>query len=113
MADAWNPHDCYADGVLIEGPWFEDLNMMISGNSTLRITMKASNGTSAAAPSSSFRQDNFNVQSVKIDGAVWDRNWFEHDDAMVNDRAIEFELGPEPKLWETGDVTVSPGHVVL
>ena len=68
---------------------------------------------SAAAPSSSFGQDNFYVQSVTINGAVWDRNWFEHEDVMANGATIEFELGPEPKVWETSNVPPSLGHAVL
>jgi hypothetical protein len=50
---------------------------------------------------------------VKINGVDWDRNWLEHGDVMVNGGAIEFELGPDMKIWETGDVPPSPGHVVL
>lgn len=99
---------------LIESPWFEDLNMTI-GNSTLRImasVTSAGDGT-AAGSSSSFGQENFYVQSVKINGALWDRNWFDHEDVMVNGGTIEFELGSEAKMWETGDVPPSPGHVVL
>jgi putative alpha-1,2-mannosidase len=99
---------------LIESPWFEDLNMTI-GNSTLRITASvtsAGDGT-AAGSSSSFGQENFYVQSVKINGALWDRNWFDHEDVMVNGGTIDFELGSEAKTWETGEVPPSPGHVVL
>lgn len=92
---------------LVGSPWFEDLNMTVNGNQTLRITANAQNG------SSSFGQENFYVQSLKINGADWDRNWFEHDDVMVSGGTIEFELGPDIKNWETGDVPPSPAHMVL
>lgn len=92
---------------LVGSPWFEDLNMTVNGNQTLRIMASAQNG------SSSFGQENFYVQSLKINGADWDRNWFEHEDIMVNGGTIDFELGPEIKTWETGDVPPSPGHMVL
>ncbi|KAF8863094.1 glycosyl hydrolase [Acephala macrosclerotiorum] len=86
---------------LIGSPWFEDLNMTINGNSTLRVMATI------------FGQENFYVQSVKINGASWNKNWFDHEDVMVNGGTIEFELGSSPTIWETGDVPPSPGHMVL
>ncbi|KAG4438562.1 hypothetical protein IFR05_005937 [Cadophora sp. M221] len=79
-------------------PWFDDLNMTINGNQTMRIMVQNNaredgNGQSGAG----YGQDNFYVQS----------------DVMVYGGTIEFELGPEPKVWETGDVPPSPGHAVL
>lgn len=51
------------------------------------------------------------VQSVKINGQDWDRNWFEHDDVMVQGGTIEFVLGREMKAWDEGGVPPpSPGH---
>ena len=48
--------------------------------------------------SSSFGQDNFYVQSLKINEVDWSRNWFEHDDIMVSGGAIGFEPGPDMKI---------------
>ncbi|KAK3048750.1 hypothetical protein LTR09_009862 [Extremus antarcticus] len=87
---------------LINSPWFEDINMTINGNSTLRIT--ATNLDNA---------NSYFVQSVKVNGRDWDKNWLEHSDIMVNGGTIEFELGSETKRWESGDVPPSPGHHVL
>lgn len=103
---------------LVGSPWFPDLNMTVNGNQTLRITVSTAgtqNATAAPAPapSASFGQENFYVQSLKINGEDWNQNWFEHEDVMVNGGSIEFELGPNFKVWETGDVPPSPGHVVL
>lgn len=79
--------------------------MTINVNKTLRITADG------------LDKDNFYVQSVKINGETWDRNWIEHDASgqrlMVDGGTIEFVLGSEPVVWETGDVPPSPGHVVL
>ncbi|KAE8447054.1 hypothetical protein EG329_011189 [Mollisiaceae sp. DMI_Dod_QoI] len=99
---------------LIGSPWFNDLNMTINGNSTLRITTTMSGGQDSASESgSSFGQENYYVQSVTINGASWNKNWFDHEDIMVNGGTIEFELGSQPAMWETGDVPPSPGHLVL
>jgi len=86
---------------LIESPWFKDINMTINGNRTLRITAEG------------LSDDSYYVQGVKINGRQWDRNWFEHEDVMVEGGSIEFKMGKQPVVWETGDVPPSPGHVVL
>ena len=85
---------------LIGSPWFSDINMTINGDKTLRIT---ANGLDNA--------DSYYVQSVNINGQQWTENWLEHNDIMVNGGTIEFELGSEMKVWESGDVPPSPGRV--
>ncbi|GFF50725.1 uncharacterized glycosidase Rv0584 [Aspergillus udagawae] len=85
---------------LISSPWFPDLNMTVNGNQTLRITATG-------------LDEGYYVQSVKINGKEWTKNWFEHEDLMVQGGTIEFELGAEMKNWETGSVPPSPGHVQL
>jgi putative alpha-1,2-mannosidase len=86
---------------LIQSPWFKDINMTVNGNRTLRITAEG------------LGEDSFYVQSVRINGQQWDRNWFDHEDIMVEGGTIEFSLGSEPVVWESGVVPPSPGHVVL
>ncbi|KAK7752139.1 hypothetical protein SLS62_005883 [Diatrype stigma] len=88
---------------LIESPWFTDINMTINGNATLRIT---SNGD---AQSLGYKA--YYVQSVKINGQEWSKNWFNHEDIMISGGTIEFTVGDEPKIWESGEVPPSPGHV--
>lgn len=66
---------------LISSPWFPDLNMTINGNRTLRIT------------ATGLGPDSFYVKSVKVNGKVWDRNWIEHKDIMVEGGIIEFDVG--------------------
>jgi predicted alpha-1,2-mannosidase len=87
---------------LIGSPWFSSLNMTVGDNKTLCI--KATNLDNA---------NSYYVQSVKVNGQSWDKNWLDHSDVMVNGGTIEYELGSEPKRWETGNVPPSPGHVVL
>ena len=87
---------------LIEAPWFSEINMTINGDKTLYI--KANNLDN---------QNSYYVQSVTVNGQPWDKNWFRHDDIMVNGGTIEFELGSDMKVWETGSVPPSPGHLIL
>jgi putative alpha-1,2-mannosidase len=86
---------------LIGSPWFSDLNMTVNGNRNLRITAFG------------LGRESYYVQSVKINGKEWKKNWIEHNDIMVEGGTIEFALGSEPTVWENGDVPPSPGHVVL
>lgn len=86
---------------LLESPWFSDINMTVNYNKTLRIT------------ASNLSHDSIYVQSVKINGQDWKKNWFEHDDIMVNGGTIEFVLGSNATIWESGEVPPSPGHLVL
>jgi putative alpha-1,2-mannosidase len=86
---------------LIESPWFNDINMTVNGNKTLRIL------------TTGLAIDSFYVKSVRINGKLWDRNWFSHDDIMIEGGTIEFEVGPEAVQWETGDAPPSPGHFEL
>ncbi|KAF2754356.1 glycosyl hydrolase [Pseudovirgaria hyperparasitica] len=84
---------------LLESPWFSDINMTINHDKILRIS------------TTNLGQESFYVQSVRLNGQRWNKNWFEHTDVMVDGGTIEFELGPEPIIWESGSVPPSPGHV--
>lgn len=84
---------------LLVSPWFSDINMTVNGNATLRITAKNLDNA-----------ESYYVQSVKINGKDWDKNWFEHGDVMVEGGTIEFEMGRNMTFWETGVVPPSPGH---
>lgn len=90
------------DVYLIESPWFSDINMTVNNDKLLRITA-----------SNLDNENRYSVQSVKLNGKDWNRNWFQHKDIMVDGGTIEFELGSEMKQWETGDVPPSPGHIIL
>lgn len=92
---------------LLESPWFNDINMTINGNKTLRITSTGNDNPG------SLGQEGFFVQSVKINGKQWTKNWFNHDDIMVYGGTIEFTVGSNMTIWETGDVPPSPGHYEL
>ncbi|KAK2602299.1 hypothetical protein N8I77_008846 [Diaporthe amygdali] len=90
---------------LLESPWFSDINMTINGNKTLRIT---SNGDNI-----SLGQSGYFVESVKINGEEWEKNWFNHEDIMIEGGTIEFTVGSNGEAWETGDLPPSPGHRIV
>ncbi|KAF2679776.1 glycoside hydrolase family 92 protein [Lentithecium fluviatile CBS 122367] len=93
---------------LLESPWFEDINVTVNHDRTLRIRAEGLDDGEG--------RQGYYVQSVRLNGQEWDRNWFEHEDVggiMVNGGEILFRLGGEQKVWETGDVPPSPGHRVV
>ena len=93
---------------LIESPWFEDVNVTVNQDRTLRIRAEGLDDGEG--------RQGFYVQGVRINGQVWEKNWFEHGDAggiMTEGGEIVFVLGTEKRVWETGSVPPSPGHVVL
>ena len=57
-------------------------------------------------------EDSIYVQSLKVNGKQWNKSWLSHDD-IANGGTLEFVLGSEPALWDTGDLPPSPGHVTL
>lgn len=92
---------------LLASPWFEDINMTINTDKTLRIRTSGLDDGDG--------RDGFYVQGVSINGQTWTKNWFEHGDMdiMTQGGDIEFKVGSPRIRWETGDVPPSPGHVEL
>ncbi|KUL81758.1 hypothetical protein ZTR_09409 [Talaromyces verruculosus] len=88
---------------LIGSPWFPEINMTVNGNKTLYIT----------ATGLDYNEESYYVQSVRVNGKEWDRNWLTHEDIFVDGGSVDFVLGKNMTLWETGDVPPSPGHVTL
>lgn len=87
---------------LIVSPWFDEVNITVNSNYTLCVT---ANGLD--------NQDgSYFVQSVRINGKEWDKNWVEHDEIMVTGGKVEFEMGNEMKVWETGPPPPSPGRLM-
>ena len=92
---------------LLGSPWFDDINVTVNYNKTLRIRARGLHDDSG--------QDSFYVQGVSINGQTWTKNWFEHGDMDIMTRGgdIVFEVGSAKTAWDTGDVPPSPGHVEL
>jgi len=87
---------------LIGSPWFDDINITVNSNYTLHV----------AASGLDNEGGSHYVQSVRINGKQWDKNWVEHEEIMVTGGTVEFELGDEMTGWETGLLPPSPGRLV-
>lgn len=92
---------------LLGSPWFNDINITINVDKTLRILSHGATDPAALGQSDYF------VQSVKINGQDWNKNWFNHEDIMVDGGVIEFFVGESETQWETGDAPPSPAHRIL
>ncbi|EON97419.1 putative glycosyl hydrolase protein [Phaeoacremonium minimum UCRPA7] len=82
---------------LIGSPWFDDLSISLGGGNSLHITSTGGSDTS------------FYVQSLKVNGKTWTKNWVEWSDVFENGGTMDFVLGPEPVDWATGPAPPSPG----
>lgn len=86
---------------LLLSPWFSDLSVNVSGNKTLRIR-------------ASGLEDGPYVQSVRVNGVVWNKSWVSHQDLVDGEGGvIEFVLGNEQVEWDVGELPPSPGHIDL
>lgn len=89
---------------LVLSPRFEDITMRLGdGGASLRIK-------ATGLDKGSY------VQSLKLNGQKWDRSWINHEDIVRpdgEDSLLEFELGADRTMWDTGDIPPSPGHVEL
>lgn len=81
---------------LLSSPWFPYMDMTVNHNRTLRITAEG------------LGLDSYYVQSVRVNGVEWDKNWVAHEDVMVEGGLIEFVLGKEEVVWEK-ERPASPG----
>ncbi|KAL4865489.1 hypothetical protein BDV12DRAFT_211057 [Aspergillus spectabilis] len=84
---------------LIHSPWFESLSIDLGGNKTLRVTTSGGDGNG---------DNSIYVQSLKVNGKDWRKNWLEWDDIFTRGGSLEFQLGEEPSEWFTGEIPPSP-----
>jgi putative alpha-1,2-mannosidase len=87
---------------LIGSPWFDEINITVHSNYTLRVTASGLDSEGGR----------YYVHSVRINGKQWDKNWVEHEEIMVTGGKVEFELGKEMTMWETGPPPPSPGRLM-
>lgn len=82
---------------LIGSPWFENLRIDLGGGKSLTVTSTGGNAMTA-----------FYVQSLKVNGQIWDKAWLTWDDVFANGGTLDFVLGDEPVLWANGTAPPSP-----
>lgn len=85
---------------------------LISSPFMSKASINLENGSQVTITANNLSQENIYVQSLKINGEAWNKNWFDHDDLFgANGGSIEFEMGNQQTIWETGDTPPSPGHI--
>lgn len=84
---------------LIGSPWFFDLNIDLGGGKSLSITSVGGS------------EDEFYVQSLKVNGNDWNKSWMSWYDVFAEGGTLEFILGGSPANWTTGQTPPSPGGV--
>ncbi|KAI9793009.1 MAG: hypothetical protein M1835_007502 [Candelina submexicana] len=80
---------------LISSPWFADLTIELGGGRKLRVTSRGG-------------ERGEQVQSLKVNGKVWEKSWVGWKDVFEKGGTMEFELGREAKKWVKGEAPPSP-----
>ena len=84
---------------LIHGPWFDSMTIDLGNRKSLKITATGGDGNG---------DTNIYVQSLKVNGKKWNKNWLTWDDVFKKGGTMEYVLGPEPTRWDTGKLPPSP-----
>ncbi|GAB7332280.1 hypothetical protein MBLNU13_g04118t1 [Cladosporium sp. NU13] len=82
---------------LIGSPWFERLEIDLGEGKSLLVTSTGGN-----------QEDGYYVQSLRVNGVVWDRAWVEWEDVFERGGRLDFVLGEEPVRWAGGRLPPSP-----
>ncbi|KAL8714575.1 MAG: hypothetical protein Q9220_001523 [cf. Caloplaca sp. 1 TL-2023] len=75
---------------LIGSPWF-GMTIHLGEGKTLKITIKGIETGSA-----------FYVQSLQVNGRIWEQNWLTWEDVFARGGTMDFVLGREPSQWSWG-----------
>jgi putative alpha-1,2-mannosidase len=82
---------------LIGSPWFERLEIDLGEGKSLLVTSTGGN-----------KEGGYYVQSLRVNGEVWDRAWVTWEDVFERGGRLEFVLGEEPVRWANGTLPPSP-----
>ncbi len=85
---------------LIHSPWYESMTIDLTNGKSLKVISTGGDGNG---------DYNIYVQSLKVNGQPWTKNWLTWNDVFANGGTIEYVLGPNPVQWATGDLPPSPG----
>lgn len=87
---------------------------LITTPSLSNIKLKLENGATFEIRANNLSENNIYVQSLKVNGQDWIKNWVDHETVFgKNGGSIEFELGSDAKVWESGDTPPSVGHYTV
>jgi hypothetical protein len=85
---------------LIHSPWFANLTIDLGSGKSLKIT-----STGGGSDEAIF------VQSLKVNGQPWTKNWLTWNDVFAAGGSLDFVLGKTMAQWDTGPLPPSPASV--
>lgn len=86
---------------------------LLSSPFVVSTKIKLDNGSQVQISAKNLTSTNIYIQAVKLNGKPHSQNWVTHDDLFTDGGTLEFTLGSEPVVWETGPAPPSPGHYKL
>ncbi|XRM45542.1 hypothetical protein ABZX51_008629 [Aspergillus tubingensis] len=84
---------------LIHSPWFDSLVIDLGGGKKLNVTSSGGDGNGGG---------DIYVQSLRLNGKDWKKNWLTWDDIFAQGGTLDFELGATASDWFTGELPPSP-----
>ncbi|APA07096.1 hypothetical protein sscle_02g018660 [Sclerotinia sclerotiorum 1980 UF-70] len=92
---------------LITSPWFESTTIDLGPSDSAPYDRKKLTITSTGGDGNG--DNDIYVQSLKVNGVLWDKNWVTWSDVFENGGVMEFVLGSEPSDWDgDGERVPSP-----
>jgi putative alpha-1,2-mannosidase len=85
---------------LIHSPWFDSMTINLGTGKKLVITSTGGDGNG---------DSKIHVQSLKVNGVPWTKNWLAWNDVFANGGTLDFVLGANAVQWATGELPLSPG----
>ncbi|WP_462267127.1 GH92 family glycosyl hydrolase [Mucilaginibacter sp.] len=71
-------------------------------------TLKLGNGKTFTVVCKNYSPDNKYIQSARLNGKIWDKSWFSHQDLMAGGK-LELVMGRQPnKSWASAGSAVPP-----
>ncbi|QCR21177.1 GH92 family glycosyl hydrolase [Pontibacter sp. SGAir0037] len=76
-----------------------------------KVSVKLDNGKTFTVVARNNSPENKYIQRARLNGRVWDKPWFTHED-LVSGGTLELEMGSLPnKKWGTGENAVPPSAI--
>lgn len=85
------------------------LPMYVIGSPTFKsATLKLGNGKTFSVICDNYSPENKYIQSAKLNGTVWDKSWFSHEELMKGGQ-LELVMGDHPnKKWASAESSLPP-----
>lgn len=84
---------------LIHSPWFSSMTIDLGNDKKLKITSSGGDGNG---------DSKIHVQSLKVNGKTWNKNWVTWEEIFAQGGTLEFQLGPSAVNWTSGELPPSP-----